>query len=389
MLKTVSSIVNAIGALNYKGTWNANTNSPALASGVGTKGDYYVVGTAGSTTLDGISNWGVGDWAAFNGSVWQRVEGGADLNGVNLTVTGTSSLATVTATSETIQSTSTATAPQLKLQNPVVANASQGEANNLSAGQLLFGATGAYPLTAKIESVYNADASFGRSADLVISGANGAGTLTERLRINVSGNFTASGTANFANHSQIAYAGDVAIFANSTTLTSGIGGTSGGTRSNWVQFDNAQTYPVVDNSLNFGLASFRWKAVYAVNGTIQTSDQNQKQDIAELDEAEKRVAIRIKSLIKKYRFKDSVIEKGDAARIHVGAIAQEVQSAFVAEGLDATRYGVFCSDTWYEVDGKPSPIASEPYTEDTPNAVQQTRLGLRYEELFAFVISVL
>jgi len=90
MLKTVSSITNAIGALNYKGTWNALANLPALASGVGAKGDYYVVGTAGSTTLDGISNWGIGDWAVFNGSVWQRVEGGADLNGVNLSVSGTS-----------------------------------------------------------------------------------------------------------------------------------------------------------------------------------------------------------------------------------------------------------------------------------------------------------
>lgn len=97
MLKTISSITNAIGALNYKGTWNANTNSPMLASGVGTKGDYYVVGTAGSTTLDGISNWGIGDWAAFNGSVWQRVEGGADLNGVNLSVSGTTTLSALTA----------------------------------------------------------------------------------------------------------------------------------------------------------------------------------------------------------------------------------------------------------------------------------------------------
>ena len=88
MLKTVSSITNAIGALNYKGTWDANANSPALASSVGTKGDYYVVGTAGSTNLNGISNWGVGDLATFNGSVWQRVEGGADLNGVNLSVSG-------------------------------------------------------------------------------------------------------------------------------------------------------------------------------------------------------------------------------------------------------------------------------------------------------------
>jgi hypothetical protein len=97
MLKTVSSITNAIGALNFKGTWDANANSPALASSVGTKGDYYVVGTAGATNLNGISNWGVGDWATYNGSVWQRVEGGADLNGVNLSVSGTSTLSNLTA----------------------------------------------------------------------------------------------------------------------------------------------------------------------------------------------------------------------------------------------------------------------------------------------------
>lgn len=78
MLKTVSSITNAIGALNYKGTWDASTNTPALASGVGVKGDYYVVSVAGSTALDGISTWYVGDWVAFNGIAWQRLEGGVD-----------------------------------------------------------------------------------------------------------------------------------------------------------------------------------------------------------------------------------------------------------------------------------------------------------------------
>lgn len=91
MLKSVSSITNAIGALNFKGTWNASTNTPTLASGVGTKGDYFVVSVAGTTTLDGISTWGVGDWATYNGSVWQRVEGGADLEGVNISFTGTAS----------------------------------------------------------------------------------------------------------------------------------------------------------------------------------------------------------------------------------------------------------------------------------------------------------
>lgn len=98
MLKTVSSIVNAIGAVNYAGVWNANINTPALASGVGTKGDYYVVGVGGTTTLDGISNWGVGDWAVFNGATWQRLEGGTEGNFVTLSVSGLSNLANVIAT---------------------------------------------------------------------------------------------------------------------------------------------------------------------------------------------------------------------------------------------------------------------------------------------------
>lgn len=123
MLKAVSSITNAIGALNYKGTWNANTNSPALASGVGTKGDYYVVSTAGATTLDGISNWGIGDLAVFNGSVWQRVEGGADLNGVNLSVSGTSTLSGLTAS----------TALALNANKEVVSVTNTGSGNNVLA----------------------------------------------------------------------------------------------------------------------------------------------------------------------------------------------------------------------------------------------------------------
>ena len=123
MLKTVSSIANAIGALNYKGTWDANANSPVLTSSVGTKGDYYVVGTAGSTTLDGISNWGIGDWAVFNGSVWQRVEGGADLNGVNLSVTGTSTLSGLTAS----------TALALNASKQIVSVTNTGTGNNVLA----------------------------------------------------------------------------------------------------------------------------------------------------------------------------------------------------------------------------------------------------------------
>ena len=74
MLKTVSSYINAIGALVYKGTWNASTNTPTLTSGVGNKGDYYVVSVAGTTNLDGITDWQVNDIAVFNGSAWQKID---------------------------------------------------------------------------------------------------------------------------------------------------------------------------------------------------------------------------------------------------------------------------------------------------------------------------
>ena len=62
------------GGVVYQGTWNANTNNPALASGVGTKGYYYVVSVSGNTNLDGITDWVAGDWAIFNGTAWQKVD---------------------------------------------------------------------------------------------------------------------------------------------------------------------------------------------------------------------------------------------------------------------------------------------------------------------------
>lgn len=63
-----------IGGLNYQGTWNASTNSPAITSGSGTKGYYYKVATAGNTTIDGNNDWGVGDWIVFNGTTWDKVD---------------------------------------------------------------------------------------------------------------------------------------------------------------------------------------------------------------------------------------------------------------------------------------------------------------------------
>jgi hypothetical protein len=85
------------------------------------------------------------------------------------------------------------------------------------------------------------------------------------------------------------------------------------------------------------------------------------------------VAVSLKGLVKKFRFKDAVATKGDAARTHIGVVAQEVIAAFSAEGLDAMQYGIVCYDEW-DVD------------EDQQAG---NRYGVRYDELLAFIIAAL
>ena len=71
---SVLSWADIAGGLDYQGTWNASTNTPTLASSTGTNGYYYVVSVAGSTNLNGITDWQAGDWLIFNGSVWQKID---------------------------------------------------------------------------------------------------------------------------------------------------------------------------------------------------------------------------------------------------------------------------------------------------------------------------
>lgn len=63
-----------LGVIEYLGLWDASTNTPTLTSSTGQRGGYYIVSTAGSTNLNGITDWDQGDWAIFNGTEWQRVD---------------------------------------------------------------------------------------------------------------------------------------------------------------------------------------------------------------------------------------------------------------------------------------------------------------------------
>ena len=166
-----------------------------------------------------------------------------------------------------------------------------------------------------------------------------------------------------------------------------------------------------DNVVDLGYTSARFDNIYATNGTIQTSDRNEKQDIEALSEAEAQVAVACKGLLRKFRWKDAVAEKGDEARIHFGIIAQDLQDAFAAEGLDAGRYAMFISSTWWEAErvvpaveevlddegnvvteavAEHTVVDSYESAEEAPEgATERTRLGVRYPELLAFIIGAI
>jgi len=169
--------------------------------------------------------------------------------------------------------------------------------------------------------------------------------------------FSRSGSANY---------GQIVYYPNDTIEFSA----NGVSRGQWDTGGNWK--PGADNTQALGTGSLRWSVVYAGTGTINTSDANEKQQVRELSTAEKAVAKKLKLLVRAFKFNDAVIQKTDNARTHVGVIAQDVEQAFKSEGLNATDYGVFCRDTWTGDDGK-----------------QHLRLGVRYEELFAFILGAL
>ncbi|MDD2663952.1 MAG: tail fiber domain-containing protein [Dechloromonas sp.] len=148
---------------------------------------------------------------------------------------------------------------------------------------------------------------------------------------------------------------------------------------------NSDWMPQTTGTYNIGLSSYRWNNCYLVNAPNVSSDARTKQQVRDLSKAEHRVAVRCKSLIRAYKLNTSVSEKGDAARWHVGVIAQDVKAAFEAEGLDPCKYSLFCFDSW---------VAQPEQLDDEGNVIAAaTAAGemysIRYEELLAFIVAAI
>lgn len=128
--------------------------------------------------------------------------------------------------------------------------------------------------------------------------------------------------------------------------------------------DGAQLAPVADGEKTLGAPSARWNNVYCTTSEISTSDSREKQDISNVSD---RVLDAWGNVpFHQFLFRSAVEQKGEEARIHIGLIAQEIQAAFEAAGLNAADYGLFCADTITGEDGH-----------------QVTRLGIRYAEALA------
>jgi len=105
----------ALGGLNYRGTWNARTNTPQILSGIGSRGYYYKVAIGGTTNVDGVAIWNVGDILLYNGATWDKIDGiAAEVTSVSgRTGDVTLSYADITGTLPSSAFTSTATSSVL------------------------------------------------------------------------------------------------------------------------------------------------------------------------------------------------------------------------------------------------------------------------------------
>lgn len=181
--------------------------------------------------------------------------------------------------------------------------------------------------------------------------------------------------------------------ANASGASDGIVSRSGvfrwqntaGSGSDFAELGPTWFYPGADNTSTCGAPSRRWSIVYAATGTINTSDERLKTQFRKQSDAERRVALAIKDRISAFKFKDSVVAKGDGARWHFGVGAQTVADAFKSEGLNPDDYGLFCFDEWpgreEEVDASGNVVK--------PAEPAGNRYGIRYDELAMFILAAI
>ena len=132
--------------------------------------------------------------------------------------------------------------------------------------------------------------------------------------------------------------------------------------TNRVAIDSARLYPNTDDSYDLGLSSIRFDDIFATNGTIQTSDKNEKNTITDSD-----LGLDFVSRLspKSYKFNNKT-------RTHYGLIAQDIETVLGDVKKDASQFAGFCKDDISEKqDGS------------------EYRYGLRYHEFISPMIQAI
>lgn len=131
----------------------------------------------------------------------------------------------------------------------------------------------------------------------------------------------------------------------------------GGGALDTVEVNTVAFRPQADNGTTLGTSGQRWSVVYAATGTINTSDEREKDWRGGATEAEIQAARRIIAELGFYQWKDAVEAKGaEDARYHFGVRAQRVWAIMAEEGLvdpigedgrpGKTPYAFLCFDEW-------------------------------------------
>lgn len=107
---------------------------------------------------------------------------------------------------------------------------------------------------------------------------------------------------------------------------------------------NGQVSPTADNIYTCGNGTNRFSVFYGGTSVIATSDAREKLWLGGLTPAERAAARRILSRVGAYRWLDAIARKGEAARRHIGVLAQDVAADMQVEGLDPAAYGFWCCD---------------------------------------------